>query len=147
MYRRLKPKSMSVWREMDRLQRDMNRLFDDFHPMRLRSAPSFPAVNVWADEESVIVTAELPGMDNEDIELNVLENTFTISGERKFEELPENARYHRQERGFGKFTRNLQLPYRVDTKKVKATFKDGVLEVNLPRAEEDKPKKIAIKVN
>lgn len=144
MLRRYRP--TSVWREMDRLQRDMNRLFDDFYPSRMGSAPSFPAVNVWADEDSVIVTAELPGMSNEDIELNVLGNTFTLSGERNFEELPEGARYHRQERGSGKFTRNMQLPYKVHASKTKATFKDGVLEVRLPRAEEDKPKKIAIKV-
>lgn len=145
MLRRYQP--TSVWREMDRLQRDMNRLFDDLYPSRMRTAPSFPAVNVWADEESVIVTAELPGMNKDDIELNVLDNTFTLSGERKFEPLPENAHYHRQERGQGKFTRNMQLPYKVNANKTKATFKNGVLEVKLPRAEEDKPKKIAIKVN
>jgi len=132
---------------MDRLQQDMNQFFDDFYPSRFRTAPGFPAVNVWADEESVIVTAELPGMSNEDIELNILENTCTLSGERNPEELPENARYHRQERGCGKFTRNMQLPYKVNANKTKATFKNGVLEVTLPRAEEDKPKKIAIRVS
>ncbi len=147
MYRRFRPASANMWREMDRIQRDMNRLFDDFYPRRISSAPSFPAMNLWADEESVLVTAELPGMDSKDIDLSVLENTLTLSGERQPDELPENAAYHRQERGYGKFSRSLKLPYSVDSKKVKASFKDGVLEVSLPRSEADRPKKIIVSVN
>jgi len=131
---------------MDRLQREMDRLFDEIYPERTRTAPSYPAMNVWADEDSVLVTAELPGLDAKDIQLDVLENTLTLRGERKPDELPEGARYHRQERGYGQFARSLQLPFKVDANKVKATFKDGVLRVKLPRAEEDRPKKIAIKV-
>lgn len=144
MYRKIQPSN--IWREMDRFQRDINRLFDDFSP-NMRSAPSFPAVNIWADAESVLITAEMPGMSGDDIELNVLEDTLTISGERKLETLPEGAKYHRQERGFGKFARSIRLPYRVDTKKVKANFKNGILEIALPRAEEDRPKKIAVKID
>jgi len=136
-----------MWREMDRLQSNMNRLFEDFHPIYTRNAPSFPAMNLWADEESALITAELPGMDSEDIELTILEDTLTISGERKAEEMPENATYHRQERGAGKFSRSLKLPFTIDSKKVKASFKDGVLEVSLPRSEADRPKKIAVNVN
>ncbi len=144
MYRRYSP--LSIWREMDRLQREMDRLFEEFAPRRLRTAPGFPAMNVWADEESVIVTAELPGLDSKDIQLDVLDGTLTLRGERKPDELPEGARVHRQERGYGKFARTLELPFKVDVDKVKATFKNGVLQVTLPRAEEDRPKKIAIKV-
>lgn len=147
MFRRFQPRTPSVWRDMDRMQRDMNRIFEDYYPGRVRTAPSFPAVNIWADEDSAIITAELPGLDNGDIEINVLEKMFTLSGERKLEEVPENAQYHRQERGHGKFSRNLRLPYKVNAKKAQATFKDGLLEVRLPRAEEDKPKKIAINLN
>ncbi len=144
MYRRYSP--LSIWREMDRLHREMDRLFEEFVPRRLRTAPGFPAMNVWADEESVIVTAELPGLDSKDIQLDVLDGTLTLRGERKPDELPEGARVHRQERGYGKFARTLELPFKVDVDKVKATFKNGVLQVTLPRAEEDRPKKIAIKV-
>ncbi len=144
MYRRFRP--TSIWREMDRLQREMNRVFEDFYPNRTRSAPGFPAMNVWADEQSVLITAELPGIDNDDIDLNVLEDTLTISGERGTDDLPEGAVYHRQERGSGNFSRSLKLPYTVDTQKVRASFKDGILEVNLPRSEVDRPKKIAVKV-
>ncbi len=143
MYKRYQP--THIWREMDRFQRDLNRLFDDYSPST-HSAPSFPAANIWADAESVLITAEMPGMRGEDIDLNILEDNLTISGERPTENLPEGATYHRQERGFGKFARSVRLPYRVDAKKVKANFKNGILEVSLPRAEEDRPKKIAIKV-
>lgn len=136
-----------MWREMGRLQRDMNRLFEDFHPLYTRNAPNFPAMNLWADEESVLVTAELPGLEGKDIDLSILEDTLTLSGERQAEDLPENATYHRQERSQGKFTRSLKLPYTVDSKKVKASFKDGVLEVRLPRSEADRPKKITVNVN
>lgn len=135
----------TVWREMERFQRDMNRLFDDFSPTT-RSAPTFPAVNIWADSESVLITAEMPGISGEDIDINILEDTLTINGERPVENLPEGATYHRQERGFGKFSRSIRLPYRVDAKKVKASFKNGILEISLPRAEEDRPKKITVKV-
>jgi len=143
MYRRYRPSNML--REMERFQRDLNRLFDDFSP-QIKSAPSFPAVNIWADQESVLLTAEMPGLSGDDIELNVLEDTLTISGKRAAEPLPEGATYHRQERGFGKFSRSIRLPYRVDAEKVKAGFHDGILEVTLPRAEADRPKKIAVKV-
>lgn len=144
MMRRYSP--LTIWRELDRLQREMDRLFDEFSPRRLRTAPAFPAMNVWADEESVVVTAELPGLESKDIEVNVLNGTLTLRGERKPEELPEGARVHRQERGYGRFARTLELPYKVDVDKVKATFKNGVLQITLPRAEEDRPKKIAVKV-
>ncbi len=145
MYRRYRP--LSIWREMDRLQREMNRVFDNYTSGRTSVAPSYPAVNVWADEESTLITAELPGLTSDDIEIDVLDNTLTLTGERKAEELPEGARYHRQERGYGNFSRSIRLPYSVDVDKVDAIFKNGVLQISLPRAEKDQPKKIEVKVN
>ena len=142
MYRRMQ---IPAWQEMENLQREMNRLFSDFMPTRFRAASEFPAMNIWADENSVLVTAELPGIKVDDLDINVLGENLTISGERTPEELPEDAQYHRRERGFGKFTRSIQLPYQVDVKKVNASFKNGVLSITLPRAESDKPKKIAVK--
>jgi HSP20 family protein len=132
---------------MNRLQREMNRLFGDFQPGRIQSAPSFPAMNVWAGENSALITAEIPGIDKKDLEINVTGNTLTVSGERKLEDLPEGARYHRQERAHGKFSRSIQLPYTVDVQKVKANFKNGVLKIDLPRVEEEKPKKITVKAS
>jgi len=94
-----------------------------------------------------VVTAELPGLDVKDLEITVVCETLTISGERKSESLTEDAVYHRQERGIGKFTRMLDLPFTVDANKVHATLDRGVLCILLPRAEQDKPRKISVKVN
>lgn len=147
MYQRIRPTRNIMWREMDRMQRDMSRLFEDFYPIYNRNAPSFPAMNLWADEESALITAELPGLEAKDFDLNILEDTLTISGERQSNQLPENANYHRQERSAGEFSRSLKLPYTVDTEKVKASFKEGVLEISLPRSEADRPKKIKVNLN
>lgn len=143
MYRRVRIPPM--WREMDRLQKDMNRLFEDFGPVR-RSAPGYPAMNVWTNEDGVTITAEVPGVNHEDIDVSVIGETLTLSGERKQEETVEDARYHRRERGYGKFSRTLQLPFHVNVEGIEATFRNGVLNVTLPRAEEDRPRKISVKV-
>jgi len=143
MYRRYS--IPSVWREMDRLQREMNRLYDDPYTTRYRPAPSFPAMNIWTSEEGLQITAEVPGVNPKDIDISVVGNTLTLTGTREPEDLKEGNRYHRQERGYGNFTRSLQLPFSVIVAKVEANFKNGVLNIVLPRAEEDKPKKIAIK--
>lgn len=144
IYRRFR--TPSVWREMDRLQREMNRVFDDYHPRRFRRAPTFPAMNIWNSDAGLVVTAEVPGVDSKDIDVNVVNDTLTLSGERKPDQLEEGSCCHRQERGFGKFSRSIQLPYAVEANKVEATFKNGVLQISLPRRAEDQPKKIKIKV-
>jgi HSP20 family protein len=131
---------------MDRLQRDMNRLFNRYGaPDSMRTAPSYPAINVWVNEDGQIVTAEMPGLGPDDIDITVVGDTLTISGSRGSEDLPEEARVHRHERGFGKFSRSLQLPFAVDSDKTQARFNDGILEIKLPRPETDKPRKINIK--
>ena len=93
MYRRYRVPSM--WREMDRLQREMNRLFEDYSPSRVRSAPSYPALNVWSNEEGLLVTAEVPGVSPEDIEVNVIGETLTLSGVRKPDELPDELKFRK----------------------------------------------------
>jgi HSP20 family protein len=130
---------------MDRLQNEMNQLFDAYYPSRMRSAPGYPAMNVWASEDGLTINAEVPGVSAEDIDISVVGETLTLTGERKMDELKESSRYHRQERGYGKFTRSIQLPFPVDVSQVDASFVNGVLSIDLPRAEEDKPKKIAVK--
>jgi HSP20 family protein len=132
---------------MDRLQNDMNRLFGDMTVNRTRKASSFPAINVWASEQSAKISAEIPGVDKDDLEINVTGDTLTLSGTRNQDDLPEGARYHRQERRYGKFDRSIQLPYTVDVNKVKAVFNNGVLTVELPRVEAEKPKKITVKAS
>lgn len=135
----------TVWRGMDNLQRDMSRLFDVYYPTRARVAPGFPAVNVWTSEEELVVTAEVPGVNPDDMDISMDGEILTLSGERIAEELDEGTRYLRQERGYGEFSRSIELPYPVNIDQVEATFKNGVLSISLPRAEEDKPKKIAVK--
>lgn len=145
MYRRYR--TPSIWRDMDRLQQDMNRLFSEKTTNRMRNAPSFPAINIWTAEDRAKITAEIPGVDRDDLDINLTGDTLTLSGVRKQAELPENAHYHRQERRYGEFNRNIQLPYTVDVNKVMATFKNGVLTVELPRVEAEKPKKISVKAS
>ena len=143
MYRRYRVPS--VWRELNQIQRDMNRVFDGYSPVRTRTAPSYPALNIWSSEEGLVVNAEVPGIDVKDIDISVVGETLTLSGACKSEDLEEGSRYHRQERGSGKFNRSVELPFPVDIDKVEATFKNGVLHISLPRSEADKPKKIVVK--
>jgi HSP20 family protein len=131
---------------MERLRREMNRLFSDYPDRaRLSAAPSYPAMNVWMDENSAIVTAELPGVLPEQIDISVENDTLTLRGDRQPDKEQESVVYHRRERRYGSFLRTSKLPFRVNPEKVDATFKNGVLSITLPRAEEDKPKKIAVK--
>jgi HSP20 family protein len=130
----------SPWQEMERLQREAGRF-----GMSRRGAPAFPAMNVWTSKDGAVLTAELPGVKPDDIDISVVGDTLTLSGTRQAEERSEGTTYHRRERGFGKFTRSFQLPFHVDAGKVEAHFESGVLHVSLPYAEEDKPKKITVK--
>lgn len=132
----------SLWRELDTLQRDMNRLFSTYGE---RSATDFPSINVWAGKDEVTLTAELPGVSSEDMDISVQDNALTLSGSRRTEELKDGGISHRQERDSGQFSRTVRLPFKVDDGKVKANYKNGILEITLPRAEEDKPKKITVK--
>jgi HSP20 family protein len=102
-------------------------------------------MNVWTNEDSAVATAELPGVRTEDIEVSVENNTLTLRGSRQGDELAEGAIYHRRERRCGSFTRSFRLPFNVEGEKVEATFENGVLSIYLPRAEADRPRKIAIK--
>lgn len=132
------------WREMGRLQQEMNRVFGSD-----RSGGLFadaPAINVWRNENGVVLTSEIPGLDKNDLEISVTGETVTIRGTRKANDAlqDKNAKYHRQERLTGKFSRSLQLPFRVDAQKTEAKYEQGILTVTLVPHEEEKPKKIAI---
>ena len=102
-------------------------------------------MNVWQGDEAVAITAELPGVDPADIDISVKENVLTLSGERKAPEIPEGGRWHRNERGFGKFARSVRLPFVAAEDKVEARMTNGVLRIVIGRPEEDKPRKIEIK--
>lgn len=124
---------------MRRMTRDLDR---GYAP---RTAAAFPAVNVWQGAEAVAVTAELPGVEPEDIDITVKENVLTISGERKAPDAAGEATWHRRERRFGRFSRAIRLPYEADPENVEARFGDGVLQIVVGRREEDKPRRIEIK--
>lgn len=127
--------------EIERFQKDLNRLFSDFN-----ASPQcpFPAVNIWTNDNSAIVTAEMPGLENKDINLSLTDQNLVIEGSRKRPSLKEGENVHRQERSFGNFKRSIRLPFPISADRVKASFKNGVLTIDLPRAEEDKPRKITI---
>ena len=130
------------FREMESLRREMNRLFAQTVPS---GSPEFPALNVWVQDHNARVTAELPGIDAQDIDISVVGDTLTLKGDRKADVLREGESCHRQERGSGPFARTLKLPFRVDPERVSAKYEKGILRVTLPQSEEDKPKKIQIK--
>ena len=133
----------SPWSDMDRLQREMNRLFEPFAGGR-RGAGSFPAVNIWTGDDEALLTAEIPGVDPDKIEVTVKNDTVTIRGNRELDDLKEGESYLRQERGAGTFARSFALPFHVDGDKVGAQYQKGILQLTLPRAEADKPKKITV---
>ena len=116
--------------------------------LRRFDAPStfeFPAINVWKSEDHAVVTTELPGIDPDDLEISVINDSLTLRGSRKPEELKEGESYHRRERWSGQFTKTLKLPFSVESNKVEARFSKGVLYISLPRAEAEKPRKISVK--
>lgn len=123
------------------LQRQMNRLFEDFG---LETRSEFPPVNLWSNGEQVVLQAEIPGVDSKDVEISVQDDLLTLQGERKIDEPAENVTCHRAERGSGRFSRTFRLPFEVDCSKATARCVDGVLTVTLPRTESSKPKRIAI---
>jgi HSP20 family protein len=105
-----------------------------------------PALDLYQNNDNVVAVVELPGLRKENIEVSLVDGTLTISGERKDETSAENSA-SRTERSTGKFRRSVTLPTRVDGNKVSATYKDGILTVTLPKAEEAKPKQIQINLN
>jgi HSP20 family protein len=106
-----------------------------------------PAVDIVEDNDAFVVTADLPGLTKKDISINIKENMLTVSGERKSVIKDEKRNYCRTERRYGAFKRSFQLTDKVIADKITASFKDGVLTVNVPKAEEVKPKEIEIKVS
>jgi len=136
------------WAEMNRLSREMDRLFGRSGNGMGRpvSVGSFPALNVWEDDDNLYAEAELPGFNLDDLEIYVTGNQLTIKGERRAPE-QNGGTWHRQERGYGKFTRMIELPGDVDGDKVSAEFRNGVLSITLPKSEVAKPRRIEVKAN
>jgi len=106
-----------------------------------------PPVDIYENGDNLVLKAELPGFNPDDVEIRVEDNTLYLKGERKFEKDVKEQNYHRVERSYGTFTRTFSLPNSVDADKVTANYKDGVLTLTMPKREEAKPKTIKINVN
>ena len=129
-----------------RLHGEMNRMFENFFndpPAHRQYGSAYPGLNAWEDGDSAYVEAELPGLGMDDVEVLVAGNEVTINGERKIE-AGAGANWHRRERGQGKFSRSVTLPWEIDADKVEAQLRDGVLTVRLPRCESCRPKKVKV---
>jgi HSP20 family protein len=126
--------------EMRRLQRDMSRLFGGYGA---ESEP-YPAINAWSNNDEVVLTAEIPGVDPKSLDISVNGDQVSIAGERKLDEIEADVVCHCSERGVGKFVRVLRLPFAAEAVRVSAKYRHGILTVTLPRAEASKPKKVAI---
>ena len=144
------------FRDLVSLQDRMNRLFDDSFRGAARTGGDddwalggswAPAVDIFEHEGNIVLKAELPGVDAKDVDVRVENNVLTLRGERKLDSEVRKESYHRVERTYGAFSRSFTLPTVVDTDKIKAEVKDGVLRVTLPKREEAKPKQISISVS
>lgn len=116
-------------------------------PLMAATRPWYPAVDILESKDSYLLRAELPGMKKEDLGVEIKDGVLTLTGERKFEETKDGVDYHRVERAQGKFSRSFDLPQTVKHDGIKATYRDGILEVHVPKAEEAKPRQIAVSVN
>ena len=105
-----------------------------------------PAINILERQDSMVITADLPGLKAEDVEVTVDEGTLSIRGERKLEEVSEGESYHRVERLYGVFERTFTLPNSVDVEKIEARFSNGEMTLTLPKREESKPRSVKIKI-
>lgn len=128
------------WQEFERMSRALSR-------MSTTRSYDFPLINLWVSGDTATVITELPGIDPANIDINVVDSTLVLKGNREAEALRDDETYHRRERWQGAFSKSVELPFRVEVDKVKASYKKGILTIELPRADIDKPKKVSITVN
>jgi HSP20 family protein len=140
------------FRELTQMQDRINRIFGDVYRRGdddlFMRGDWVPPVDIYEnDQHEIVIKAELPGMKKEEIDLRLENNTLTIRGERTREAESKDEQYHRVERAYGAFSRSFTLPSSVDSTRVSADYKDGVLTVTLPPREEAKPRQIQVQVN
>ncbi len=136
----------SPWPQLDVLQQEMNRLFDGYPGNGTRRAATYPPVNLWQGTDGVALAVSLPGYQPEHVEITTTGNTVTIKGHRPVMEMKEGQVRVIGERHTGEFLRSFELPFDVDAERTTATFRNGILMVSLARPEQEKPRKIQIKV-
>lgn len=147
--------TLTRWDPFDdllRIQERMNRMFEDSlsrTPGGGRNLPDgnwVPAVDIYETSDRVVVMADLPGVEREDIELRIESNTLILSGERRMKKNVDEDNYHRVERGHGTFHRSFTLPTTIDQDRIRAEHRNGILEVSLPKTEGGQPKTISVQV-
>src|SRR3989304_1558944 len=149
--------ALKRWEPTKGMEKFFEDIFEENLPSRfLRRFPRFkwmteveavwPAVDMFDKAEEIVVKAEVPGIDKKNIKISVSDNVLTIKGEMKKEEEVKEEDYYYSERSYGSFSRSLNLPAKVQAEKIKASFKNGILEIHLPKAEESKPKEVKIEV-
>ena|SRR3972149_737277 len=144
------------WNPLDdilSLQRRMNKIFEDNFlgkkssgDEELSSGLWSPSVDIYETESDIVLKAELPEVNQKDIQINIEDNVLSLKGERKFEKETKEENFHRIERSYGSFSRSFTLPGSINKEKVKASYKNGVLKVTMPKKEESKPKQITVNV-
>jgi len=137
------------FRDLVTLREKMNRLFEDAFLARgeekdMIASTWTPSVDIYEKENELVLTAELPGIDEKDIEIKIEDNTLTLRGERKFEKETKEENYHRIERSYGTFFRSFTIPQYIDQDRIEAEYENGVLKVNMPKKPEAKPKSVKV---
>jgi HSP20 family protein len=135
--------SIDPWRELERVQRDMDALFTG-RGLSPGASTSFPLTNVYEDRDSVTVVVELPGMKKDKVTVTLHNGVLTVSGERTPREVDDKVVILRQERSEGAFEKTIRMPVKVNDNGIAASFKEGILTIRLPKAEDAKPKAIPI---
>ncbi len=144
--RRSPSRSLMTWDPF----REMEEMMSDFFgsPSFRRISPYgqgwMPAIDMYETDDRFVIKAELPGMEKSDIDISVTDHQLTLKGERKVEEESKGENYYLSERSYGRFFRSIPLPSNADANKIEATFKDGVLEINIPKIPESQAKKVEI---
>jgi HSP20 family protein len=134
-------------REVDSLQSEMNRLFDTFFGGSAAGSPGrrwIPPMDLVETDDHLVLRADLPGLDRDDVSIEIKDGVLTVSGERRAEHESKTDAFYRVERAFGSFSRSLNLPDGIDAEKVEAAFEKGVLEVRIPKPEQRKPHRVEI---
>jgi HSP20 family protein len=141
------------FKEVTTLQERINRLFEDAFPRAREREEDLtpgawrPAVDIYEGGNAVVLKAELPGIKKEDVSVEIKDNVLTIKGERKAESEINEEKYYRRERTYGTFSRSFNLQYTVNPDNIKARFKDGVLVIEMPKPEEEKPKQVNVNID
>jgi HSP20 family protein len=138
------------WREMSAQQHRLNHIFNEpffsgaGKTEDLSMGTWYPAVDMFDDDDKIVIKAELPGLDKKDISVDIKNRVLTLSGERNYDNEVKEENYYRRERATGRFKRSFHLPADINADQIKADFKDGVLKVEIPKPEEQKPKQITV---